>query len=67
MMSLQYGGQQLGRITVSLGGAVFPEHGKDVAGFLQAADATLYSAKQAGRNRVAVAAPTADEQTQKSL
>jgi diguanylate cyclase (GGDEF)-like protein len=45
----------LGPITVSIGVAAFPEHGGNAAGLLKAADAALYEAKGAGRDRVSVA------------
>lgn len=48
-------GQPLGDIRLSLGVAVLPVHGATGLGVLQAADAALYQAKHAGRNRVVVA------------
>ena len=39
-------------LTFSAGGATL-DHGEDAAAFFAAADAHLYRAKQAGRNRVA--------------
>ena len=44
--------QPLGRVTVSAGVATFPVDAADDASLLRAADAKLYLAKQAGRNRV---------------
>lgn len=44
--------EPLGSITLSLGIAVFPQHGQDWQQLLRAADAALYQAKQQGRNRV---------------
>ncbi len=41
-------------VTVSLGVAMFPEHGTDARMLMSAADGALYAAKQAGRNRVVV-------------
>ncbi len=41
-------------ITVSVGAALFPEHGKDADTLLRAADAALYLAKGAGKDRVAL-------------
>lgn len=42
------------RVTVSIGVAIFPGHGIDEDALLRAADAALYQAKGAGRNRVIV-------------
>jgi diguanylate cyclase (GGDEF)-like protein len=41
-----------GRVTLSAGVATFPKDAEDDASLLRAADAKLYLAKQAGRNRV---------------
>ncbi|MGD8374625.1 MAG: diguanylate cyclase [Acidobacteriota bacterium] len=46
-------------VTASLGIATFPAHGDDVHGIIGAADAALYEAKKAGKNRHAVAPPPA--------
>ena len=45
-------------ITVSIGVAGFPEHGREYTEIFRAADQALYQAKAAGRNRV-VCAPSA--------
>jgi diguanylate cyclase (GGDEF)-like protein len=45
----------IGPITVSVGVAAFPDHGEDGYAVLQAADAALYDAKRAGRDRISVA------------
>jgi diguanylate cyclase (GGDEF)-like protein len=42
----------VGRVTVSLGVAAAPAHGQTSGALLAAADAALYRAKAAGRNRV---------------
>lgn len=44
------------RLTVSVGYATFPEHGKTGRALLQAADQAMYAAKAAGKNAVAGAA-----------
>ncbi|MDR3576039.1 MAG: sensor domain-containing diguanylate cyclase [Anaerolineaceae bacterium] len=44
-----------GLITLSLGVAVFPEHGSSTAAILKAVDNALYRAKRAGRDSVVVA------------
>lgn len=41
-------------VTVSAGVAAFPEHGATRNALVKAADAALYAAKQAGRNRVCI-------------
>ena len=52
----------LGPVTVSLGVAVYPAHGRTRDALLAAADASLYRAKQDGRDRVAVAGTAARDQ-----
>jgi len=52
---LQFEGQTLEAVTLSLGVAVFPENGSNSAVVLRAADDALYRAKREGRCRVVVA------------
>ncbi|MHB8067220.1 MAG: diguanylate cyclase [Desulfobaccales bacterium] len=54
-LQVEYHGQPLGPVTVSLGVAIFPDHGKDGEGLIRAADTALYRGKQGGRNRVVAA------------
>jgi diguanylate cyclase (GGDEF)-like protein len=51
-LHLEHHGQSLGAITISLGVAVYPQHGEDPEALLRAADVALYEAKHAGRDRV---------------
>lgn len=44
--------QPLGKISVSIGAAIFPEHGGVPTRLIEAADKALYAAKAAGRNKV---------------
>lgn len=48
-------GRPLGRVTISAGVAVYPEHGTTEATLVKAADEALYQAKKLGRNRVVAA------------
>jgi diguanylate cyclase (GGDEF)-like protein len=42
----------IGKVTLSIGVAVFPDNGESGNEVIQAADRALYRAKEAGRNRV---------------
>ncbi len=53
-MEVQYGGQLLGTITVSMGIALFPDHGLTVVDVLRGADQALYCAKREGRDQICV-------------
>ncbi len=55
LLSVESRGQKLGSISISLGVAMFPEHGQKCDDLISAADAALYKAKQQGRDRVVVA------------
>lgn len=48
-------GTSLGAVTVSIGVAIFPEQGTSPEALIQRADAALYEAKRAGRNRTILA------------
>jgi diguanylate cyclase (GGDEF)-like protein len=54
-LHLQYEGHTLEAITLSLGVAVFPEHGLTYDEILGAVDTALYCAKSEGRDRICVA------------
>lgn len=54
-LRIEFEGLSLAVATLSVGVAVFPEHGQTTAALLMAADTALYRAKQAGRNCVVVA------------
>ncbi len=58
-LRLTHEGKSLGKITVSMGVACFPENGRDGGEVVRAADSALYRAKHQGRNRVTPA--TSDE------
>ncbi len=53
--AVHHDGRPLGRVTASLGVAAFPDHGTTGDEVLQSADAALYQAKEAGRDRVMAA------------
>jgi diguanylate cyclase (GGDEF)-like protein len=53
------------RITASLGVASIPESAGDVQGLLAAADAALYAAKRAGKNRVVLAPSLSDREARR--
>lgn len=54
-LHMQYEDQTLEPVTLSMGVAVFPEHGSTYDAILGAADTALYRAKGNGRDRVVVA------------
>ena len=53
-LRLMHDGKSLGAVTLSLGVACFPDHGRRREHLLQCADAALYEAKNGGRNRVVI-------------
>ena len=60
-LDVQHSGQSLGSVTLSLGIAVFPEHGSTPETLLRAADTALYRAKAEGRDRVVIAQALKEE------
>lgn len=57
-LSLVHHGQPLRTVTLSLGVAIFPEHGDTDDVLIRAADSALYRAKRNGRDQVIVAEPS---------
>jgi diguanylate cyclase (GGDEF)-like protein/PAS domain S-box-containing protein len=66
---VHHDGQSIDHVTVSIGIAYFPVHGRTDQGLLHAADRALYQAKELGRNRAVIAAEEAqpDDLTDWSL
>jgi diguanylate cyclase (GGDEF)-like protein/PAS domain S-box-containing protein len=54
-LTVMHQGKSLGMVTISVGVAAFPEHGRSPKELMAAADAALYEAKRGGRDQVAVA------------
>jgi diguanylate cyclase (GGDEF)-like protein/PAS domain S-box-containing protein len=54
-LDIHYRSQPLGRITASMGVAIFPDHGRTAKALIEAADKALYRSKSGGRNRVTIA------------
>lgn len=50
-LAVRHGRRDLGGITLSLGVAIYPEHGNDLTELVKAADLALYQAKRSGRNQ----------------
>ena len=53
----------LPQVTVSLGIAIYPDHGQGLEDVLQAADKALYESKRAGRNRSTLYVPAEETAT----
>ena len=51
------------KLTVSIGAALYPDDARDREALFQAADARLYQAKEAGRNRVVAPTPRVSQST----
>jgi diguanylate cyclase (GGDEF)-like protein len=50
--AIPHGAAEAGRVTISVGVAVFPTDGEDLGTLIDAADSALYAAKRRGRNTV---------------
>lgn len=61
-LNIQYDGRSIKAATLSLGVAVFPEHGLTAEGISRAADLALFQAKREGRDRVVVGQPVMDSE-----
>ncbi len=66
-LNVQYQGQILEPISISIGVGVFPDHGQTPEALIHSADKALYSAKNNGRNRVEVAILSARQGRQNHL
>ncbi|MEZ4402480.1 MAG: diguanylate cyclase [Kofleriaceae bacterium] len=57
-----HGGEQpMGRVSISVGVASFPDDATDAEALVRAADDALYAAKRAGRDRAVLASPVVGE------
>jgi diguanylate cyclase (GGDEF)-like protein/PAS domain S-box-containing protein len=54
-LTVLHQGKSMGMVTISVGVAAFPQHGKSPWELMAAADAALYEAKRGGRDRVVTA------------
>lgn len=63
--TIQHNGEVLGPITASAGVATYKIHGNSMDELLKAADAALYSSKEAGRDQVTEAQPTSGKSNAK--
>jgi len=54
-LTVLHQGKSMGMVTISVGVAAFPQHGKSPRELMAAADAALYEAKRGGRDRVVTA------------
>ena len=61
-LNVQYEGRSIKAETLSLGVAVFPEHGLTAEAISRAADLALFQAKREGRDRVVVGQPVVDSE-----
>jgi diguanylate cyclase (GGDEF)-like protein/PAS domain S-box-containing protein len=62
-LTVLHQGRSMGMLTISVGVAVFPEHGCSPKELMAAADAALYQAKRNGRDQIAIASLKGVEDT----
>ena len=55
-LEIESAGRAVGQVTISIGIAVYPEDGAEMAEAIRAADAALYFAKHSGRDRTVASA-----------
>lgn len=55
-LSIEHRGQKLGTVTISVGAALYPQHGLTPDALISAADAAMYQAKHNGRDQIQFAA-----------
>jgi diguanylate cyclase (GGDEF)-like protein len=53
-LKLEYKGEDIGKITISVGVAAYPQNGTKRDTLIKSADESAYLAKKAGRNQVVV-------------
>lgn len=58
------GSQPMGKVTLSLGIASYPEHGSTTKEILEKADKAMYFAKQTGRNKTVIYSQDLEEDTE---
>jgi diguanylate cyclase (GGDEF)-like protein len=51
-MQLKYAAENIGKITISIGVAIYPDDTKTVADLISCADKALYTAKNSGRDKI---------------
>jgi diguanylate cyclase (GGDEF)-like protein/PAS domain S-box-containing protein len=65
-LTVLHQGRSMGMLTISVGVAVFPEHGASPKELMAAADAALYEAKRNGRDQIAIASLKSEDAAMQS-